>query len=74
MLEEDVLKFLRGFFAVDYKSPEGFKDLFLSLDSLDTLDLAYQLEEHFNIRLDKDSRITNVNDLIKIIETKSAAA
>lgn len=74
MLEEDVLKFLRDFFAVEAKTSEDFKELFTSLDSLDTLDLAYQIEERFNIRIDNNAKIHSVDDLVKLIDASSAAA
>lgn len=73
-MEEKVFKFLRDFFGTDERNPEAYKALFQSLDSLDTIDLAYQIEDKFDIKVDETAKIESVEDLVKIIQSEQTPA
>ena len=44
----------------------------LDLDSLKTLTLALEVENHFRVCLDPDAAIETVGDLVRVIEQKTA--
>lgn len=73
-MEEKVFKFLRDFFGTDERNPESYKVLFESLDSLDTIDLAYQIEDKFDVKVDETVRIESVEDLVKIIQPEQTSS
>jgi len=72
-MKEQVLDFLKDFFQTEDKNPETFKNIFQSLDSLDAIDLIYQVEDKFNIKIEKTGKIESVDDLIQIIKSNQVA-
>jgi acyl carrier protein len=44
----------------------------LGIDSLDTVDLVMNLEEKFNIVIELDQRVTTVNELLQLLQSKVA--
>ena len=73
-MKDQVLDFLKDFFGTDDNSPETFKDMFQSLDSLDAIDLVYKLEDKFDIKVKEAGKVESVEDLVKMVESNQAAA
>ena len=69
MVQEKVIKAVSLFVKEDtaeINADSEFADL--GLDSLDTIELALNLEEEFGIELKMDASITSVKDLVRKIE------
>jgi acyl carrier protein len=44
----------------------------LGVDSLDTVELLMELEEHFGIEIELDEKVTTVGELVAFVEKKLA--
>ena len=70
MLEKDLEQLFCEFFAVKSPCEIDFSEAMNGMDSLDKIDLAYKIEERFNIKIDKLDNVRNYQELLSYLRSK----